>query len=121
MARKNHEESQMQIACVTWFRYQYAKYDLCLFAVPNGGYRKKTEAKIMKAEGVTAGVSDLILAVPTSDYPGMFIEMKTKKGTVIPSQKKFLARMDELGYKTAVVRSKKEFMDLVNDYMSKLK
>jgi hypothetical protein len=32
-----------------------------LFAVPNGGYRTKTTAALMKAEGQLSGVADLIL------------------------------------------------------------
>ena len=38
-----------------------------LFAVPNGGGRSRIEAGIMKAEGVTAGVSDLISWRPGED------------------------------------------------------
>lgn len=47
--------------CVGWFRLQYPAVGKLLFAVPNGGARSRTEAAIMKAEGVTAGVTDLIL------------------------------------------------------------
>lgn len=51
----------MQRMCVGWFRLQYPAVGKLLFAVPNGGARSRTEAAIMKAEGVTAGVTDLIL------------------------------------------------------------
>ena len=44
--------------CVGWFRLQYPAVGKLLFAVPNGGARSRTEAAIMKAEGVTAGVTD---------------------------------------------------------------
>lgn len=46
----------MQRMCVGWFRLQYPAVGKLLFAVPNGGARSRTEAAIMKAEGVTAGV-----------------------------------------------------------------
>lgn len=39
---------------------QYPSYALCLTSVPNGGLRSKTEAAIMKAEGMTAGAADLL-------------------------------------------------------------
>lgn len=46
-----HEESRIQQACIKWFRLQYPKLALNLFAVPNGGARKRIEGAIMKAEG----------------------------------------------------------------------
>lgn len=58
-----HIESQIQRSCKRWFDYQYGQFAPLLFAVPNGGLRGKREAAIMKAEGMTAGVSDMILLV----------------------------------------------------------
>ena len=48
-----HLESNIQRAFVRWFRLQYPEYALNLTSVPNGGLRSKTEAAIMKAEGMT--------------------------------------------------------------------
>ena len=59
-----HIESQIQRACKKWFDYQYGQFAPLLFAVPNGGLRGKVEAAIMKAEGMTAGVADMILLIP---------------------------------------------------------
>ena len=72
-----HDESRIQTACVKWFRLQYPHFALNLFAVPNGGQRGKFEARIMKGEGVTAGVADLLLLLPSKGYHGLCIEMKT--------------------------------------------
>lgn len=60
-----HLESNIQRAFVRWFRLQYPEYALNLTSVPNGGLRSKTEAAIMKAEGMTAGAADLLLLVRT--------------------------------------------------------
>ena len=68
-----HNESRIQTACVKWFRLQYPHFALNLFAVPNGGQRGKFEAKIMKGEGVTAGVADLLLLLPSKGYHGLCI------------------------------------------------
>ena len=54
-----HAESDIQQACVSWFRWQYPRYAKLLFAVPNGGQRSAVEAKIMSGEGVMAGVADV--------------------------------------------------------------
>lgn len=67
-AKPRHEESQIQRSCLRWFRLQYPQYALLCFAVPNGGARNKREASIMKAEGVTAGVADVILLIPSSGF-----------------------------------------------------
>lgn len=57
---------------------QYRSLAKLLFAVPNGGSRSKVEAAIMQGEGVTPGVSDLILLVARGNYNGLCIEMKTE-------------------------------------------
>lgn len=67
----------MQRMCVGWFRLQYPAVGKLLFAVPNGGARSRTEAAIMKAEGVTAGVTDLILLLGREGFNALCIEMKT--------------------------------------------
>lgn len=72
-----HIESQIQQNCVTWFRLQYPKIGRLLFAVPNGGARNAREAAIMKGEGVTAGVADLILLYPSGGFHSLCIEFKT--------------------------------------------
>lgn len=57
-----------------------------LFAIPNGGSRggDKRSAMIigaqMKAEGVKAGVSDMMLPVPKHNLCGLFIELKREDG-----------------------------------------
>ena len=55
------EEHRIQCSCVKWFNLKYPKLKGRLFAVPNGGRRDTVTGGKLKAEGVTAGVSDLIL------------------------------------------------------------
>lgn len=112
-----HEESLIQQACVRWFRLQYPKLALNLFAVPNGGARKRTEAAIMKAEGVTAGVADLLLLFPAKHYHGLCIEMKTPKGKQQPSQKIWQRVAEDAGYKYVICRSLDDFIGQINSYL----
>jgi hypothetical protein len=91
-----------------------------LFAIPNGGHRHKVVAAKMKAEGAKAGVPDLLLAVPTSKYAGLFIEMKAPKGTVRKEQKKYLKMLAAVGYKTAVCRTFPDFQNVIFDYFDKV-
>lgn len=123
----NQEEHNIQSSCVRWFGYAHPELRGLLFAVPNGGARSKATAGRLKAEGVVAGVSDLILLVPkrSSDNPlilattycGLCIEMKTKTGRQSPMQWAWQRLVEEHGYKYAVCRSLDEFIDTVEAYL----
>lgn len=115
-----HEESHLQRQCVAWFRLQYPKLARLLFAVPNGGGRSKVEAGIMKAEGVTAGVSDLILLVPRGGHGALCIEMKTdsRGSRQSEAQKVWQKDVESQGYMYVVVRTLDEFMKVVRHYLS---
>jgi hypothetical protein len=110
-----HLESNLQIQCVKWFKYSYP--DLCLFAIPNGGYRNPITAKIMKAEGVLSGVADLMLMHKNSEYSGLWIEMKTAKGIVQPSQRAFERMAKEQSFEYVVVRGFDEFKETIEKYI----
>lgn len=112
-----HEESRLQQACVKWFRLQYAEFALCLFAIPNGGRRDKITASILKGEGVLPGVADLFLMVPSNDYHGMWIEMKTPKGRQSDSQKDFELISKNQGYEYRIAKTLDEFQFAINDYL----
>lgn len=116
--RVGHKESDTQIACVTWFRCQYRRYERLLFSGPNGGFRGKVTAQVMKAEGVVAGVADLILAFPRGGYTMLCIEMKTADGRQSRAQKEWQRDMEDIGRARYVVcRSVDDFIKNVNDYI----
>lgn len=110
-----HQESNLQAACVQWFRLQYPQHTI--FAIPNGGNRSAATGAMMKREGVLAGVADLFLMVPTAHYHGLFIEMKTGNGKVQESQKVFCQKAIESGYLYMVCRSFDDFTGLVKSYL----
>lgn len=112
-----HNESIIQQNCVTWFRLQYPQLAIMLFAVPNGGLRRRIEAAIMKAEGMTAGVSDLILLVPSKGYHSLCIEMKTEKGRQTERQKQWQRQAERYGNKYVICRSFDEFREEITAYL----
>lgn len=118
-ATSRHEESALQRTCVAWFRAQYPEHASMLFAVPNGGGRSRTEAAIMKGEGVTAGVSDLILLEARGGWGALCIEMKTrsKSSRQRPSQKAWQEAAERAGNRYVVIRSLEAFMAVVTEYM----
>ena len=91
-------EHEVQREFVKWFRQTYA--GVRIFAIPNGGYRSKSFAMKLKAEGVSKGVPDLF--VPEM---ALWIEMKREKGGVVSAeQKDWMAYLDSIGYHTMVCR-----------------
>ena len=95
-----HVESGIQRQIIAWFRLRYPEYIIA--AVPNGGYRNAREAKIMKAEGVLAGFSDLVVIAREKV---LFVEVKTQKGRQSECQKLFQKKVENLGFSYCVCRS----------------
>ncbi len=129
--KRRDDESKLQQACVSWFRMQYVRYSLRLFAIPNGGFRdKKTitkkdgskvtyspTAKRLKDEGVVRGVFDLFLAIPRGNYHGMFIEMKVHDNDLSEHQETFLREMKG-DYYCCACWTFEEFVSEVRNYLA---
>lgn len=111
-------EHRLQCACVRWFRYQYPELSSLLFAVPNGGRRDPVTGARLKAEGVVAGVSDLILFLPSDKHHALCIEMKTAKGRQSPAQKEWQQHAENHGYRYEVVRDFDTFERVVSEHLN---
>lgn len=111
-------EHRLQCACVRWFAYAHPELRGRLFAVPNGGRRDKVSAARLKAEGVVAGVSDLILLKSNGSHCALLIEMKDGKGRQSESQKEWQKAVTADGeYRYVVCRSTEDFIHEVEDYL----
>ena len=115
---KKDEEHRLQTRMVHWFRLQFREMSHALFAVPNGGRRDAISGARLKAEGVTAGVSDLILLKSNRFYGALLIEVKTKIGRQSKEQKEWQAKVTQDNYKYVVVRSLEDFIREVKMYMA---
>lgn len=111
-------ESNIQKACVKWFRYSYAKYNGVFFSVPNGGNRDVVTGSSLKDEGVLAGVADLILLVSNDAYHGLCVEMKKPKGTQQETQKVFQRAVENQGYKYVLCYSIDDFIREIKEYLN---
>ena len=111
----------MQRMCVGWFRLQYPAVGKLLFAVPNGGARSRTEAAIMKAEGVTAGVTDLILLLGRGGFNALCIEMKTtdRHSALSDAQIEWRSLAITNGSRHVVCRTLEEFQSEIRWYMAR--
>ncbi len=111
-------EHQLQSRCVKWFRLTHRDMVHNLFAVPNGGYRTKTTAALMKAEGQLAGVADLILLKRKGRCGALLLEAKVKGNYQSETQREWQKRIENDGYIYKVFRSLDEFIEIVNNYLS---
>lgn len=125
---RDDPEHREQVALFNWIRRHEGTIPALrwCFAVPNGGKRGMLTAKKLKAEGVRAGVPDLLLPLPKF-YPrsdprrpggqafgehiiahGCWIEMKTAAGRVSPEQRDWHAYLTRVGYAVHVCYSASE-------------
>lgn len=130
-----HQESDLQINCIRWFRYQYPAYARLMEHPKNEGTGDRVRGAIAKAEGVQPGVADLILHVPAvyttqadsvsttlvvstaTFFNSLAIEMKAKNGRQSEQQKEWQQFFEAAGGRYVLVRSFEEFTLLVSDYL----
>lgn len=112
-------EHDLQVRCVTWFRYRYPHLIPLFFAVPNGGFRNKAEAARLKAEGENSGVADLILQMPNAECTSLNIEMKAGTSQS-DTQKVYEQCVTASGGLYIVCKSYEEFTDNVSSYIDSI-
>lgn len=128
-----HKESDLQIRCIKWFRYQYPAFALLMHHPKNEGHGDRRSGAIAKAEGVTAGVADIILHVPSFDlsspvccdtiatnptlYYSLAIELKTPTGRQSPEQHQWQRLFEASGGRYVIIRSYDDFVAEVTRYM----
>ncbi len=94
-------EGLEQSAYFTWLQVRYREAYEHAFHVPNGGHRTKATAGKLKAQGVKAGVPDILIDLPRGAYHGLRIELKATPphdAAVAKSQKEWNQRLDAAGY-----------------------
>lgn len=96
------EEQQMLFRWAGTMEYRYPELQL-LHHVPNEGKRSKASGGRLRSEGLKRGVPDLFLPVARGGYHGLFMELKRRKGgKVSDDQKRWIAALQEQGYRAIV-------------------
>lgn len=111
-----HEEANFQICAVRMLRMA----GHFVFAVPNGGSRNLREAVNLKAQGVLAGVSDLILLLPNRKV--YFIELKNPngKGRQSPAQREFEENVRAMGHEYLIWDKWQQVEDFINAHRAEI-
>lgn len=104
-----------------------------LFAIHNQGHGDRIRGAQAKAEGVKAGVPDMMLPITrthpqpppfshlTADYAGLFIELKKlKKGVVSDEQIKWQGALTEQGYAFSVCKGWIEAANTIAGYLGSM-
>lgn len=119
MATRNLTEHDLQKRCMRWFDVVYPMFSPLMFAVPNAGRRTRSEAGMLKAEGMKAGVADIIFQIPNQHYSSLNIEMKTesKSSRQTGAQRDYEEAILATGGKYVVCRTYEEFQTVVKEYV----
>ncbi len=103
-----------------WVQQNLTKYpDLkWLTAIPNGGYRDKITAGKLKAEGVKAGVPDLLLLVKRGRYAALWIELKKPKvGKVSEKQHEWIDHINTQGHAACICYGWQDAVKMISEYL----
>jgi len=90
-------EDKHQEALAQWLDLRGLRW----FHPPNGGQRNRIVAGKLKAQGVKAGVPDVIITTPVPNRPevrGVALELKTEKGRLSSSQRQWLDGLEADGW-----------------------
>jgi hypothetical protein len=114
-----HDEQKALFIWAKIYEERFPQFQM-LFAVPNGGFRKLKTARDLKAEGVKAGVPDVLYPVPRRigevGYAGLAIEMKFGKNKTTPEQEWWLGMLQVNGWRTGICYSWRDAARLIADY-----
>jgi hypothetical protein len=116
-------------ALFEWARYMAATSpDLrLLFHVPNGGPRDARTGARLKAQGVKAGVPDVVLPVSRrragsgpngACYGGCYVELKVGRGRLSPAQSGWLVALRAAGNVAAVAQGWVEAAAILERYLA---
>ena len=116
-AKPKHPEAVQQRLFVARVRLDARTRDVLFCAVPNGGKRGAREAALLKAEGVSAGVPDLMVFEPRSVYAGLALEFKIKGNGPTPAQLGWHRALAQRCWCVRIVYSAQEAWDTLTTYL----
>ncbi len=114
-------EHAEQAHAIHWWRYNHMKYGLpmfALYAVPNSAERGNWLANRMKAEGLRAGIPDLVLAKPMGRYAGLYVEMKYGDNTTSAEQDEVMFYLRSVNYRCEVCYTGEAAIQTIRSYLA---
>ncbi|AXO88424.1 VRR-NUC domain-containing protein [Pseudomonas parafulva] len=119
-AKPVDREGQEQAALMQELQLRFPQAFKLIYHVPNGGHRVKAVAGKLKAQGVKAGVPDLVLPMARGGYFGLYIEFKAMPpfdAEVSPNQDAYIQALTGQGYLAIVCRGRIDAMEAIRAYL----
>lgn len=110
------EEEFIQMAVMQYLRMHHRTREVAFHPANERKTSPQHGAKL-KAMGVLAGVSDIVLPIPTKLYHGLFLELKAPGGKLTATQKLFLKAVNAQGYLGVVAYSTQEAINVIDNYL----
>lgn len=119
-AKRIDREGLEQAALITELRIRMPEVADLIYHVPNGGHRVKKVAADLKAQGVMAGIPDLVLTMARGGYFGLYIEFKAtppNDAAISASQHERIRKLNDQGYLAVVCRGHFDAMEQIRAYL----
>lgn len=110
-------EQIIQINLINWFKYEWPELSDDVHHFANERKCSYKEGRNLKRMGVIKGVSDLFLALPTSEFHGLWIELKTEHGRLSNEQMEFIKRKNQRGYFAIAVWGLEAAKEVIVNYL----
>lgn len=109
-----HNEHNLQVACVQWLDYQYPSLLRTISPILKCSV---IQGKRQKDLGYASGSPDLIIFEARQGYHGLCVEFKAGKNKQSDKQKEWELGLFNKGYKYALIYNFDDFVSLINWYM----
>jgi hypothetical protein len=119
-AKPVDREGLEQAALMAELRARLPEVADLIFHVPNGGHRVKAVAAKLKAQGVKAGIPDLVLPMARGGFFGLYIEFKAtppNDAAISSSQHERIRKLNAQGYLAVVCRGHFDTMEQIRAYL----
>ena len=112
-------EHQIQSAFFSWVRAAKKLMPVLglMFAVPNAGKRTYKVAAMMKAEGMIAGVPDIMFPVARNGFNGLAIEFKVPGGKLSDEQAGYARGLVGENWLFCLLTDAEEAIRIVKNYL----
>lgn len=117
------DEQKFQTECSKWLRKElYLRGEPQIYYhVPNERKASMAQMCRLKAQGVLAGVSDVVLPLRSEEYSGIYCELKANTGSPSKEQKAFLAGVAAEGHLAVVINDLETFKEVFTFYLDQRK
>lgn len=109
---KREEQNRLHIPAVRLLR-QILRPETVVVHIPNGGWRSRVEAAILKAMGVIAGIPDILII---HEGHAFFLEFKAEEGRLSDAQIETTDLLLAAGAPVGVARNFEEVIALLDEW-----